>query len=335
VWTLTGLAAAECRALTRTSTLVLTLAILLLALIVLSGLYGFRYTETKSGEEAFNRPLVVKIQDLRSRPAQAVLSAMVAGTCAAAILPLGPCRYDDPHWHRGARRPGVLLRQKVPRPGSGLLLPHRLGCQAAPRAPGAGGGRSGVPAVPRAWQTWRLPGLAPLPLAGFFLCALARGVSNAGIRHALPELVVLGIFGGVALALAATSRSRLAKVMAVVGVTVAAAAVSANARIRPCEYYNELVGGPEKAYLRCADEGIDMGQRSLDLVRYYHERLEPAGEVPYSFYQIRRQELQRRNLFGSVANLHFLRLAGHTVLHQRRVSIDPQRKHFRLAMLYT
>jgi tetratricopeptide (TPR) repeat protein len=64
-------------------------------------------------------------------------------------------------------------------------------------------------------------------------------------------------------------------------------------RMRPWEYHNELFGGPGNGYRYFADEGVDMGQRSLDFARYYHERLEPAGEVPYLFYPMSRFELKR------------------------------------------
>jgi hypothetical protein len=91
-----------------------------------------------------------------------------------------------------------------------------------------------------------------------------------------------------------SSRSRLAHIQVVVAVVIAAA--SALPRIRPWEYFNELVGGPEKAYLSFVDEGVDMGQRRLDFVRYYREHLEPAGEVPYLLYPMAPSEQKRRGV---------------------------------------
>jgi hypothetical protein len=125
--------------------------------------------------------------------------------------------------------------------------------------------------------------------------------------------------------------------MSGVAVLAAIASVFANAGIRPWEYYNELVGGPEKAYLRFADEGIDMGQRSLDLVRHYHERLEPAGEIPYNFYPIRRQELRRRNVHarsltgGPEADLPSPDMSGVFLVRAVSVGRNPQFKAFREA----
>jgi len=125
--------------------------------------------------------------------------------------------------------------------------------------------------------------------------------------------------------------------MSVVALAVAIAAVFGNARIRPWEYYNELVGGPEQAYLRFADEGMDMGQRSLDLVRYYHERLEPTGEIPYSFYPIRPQELRRRNVHARgltgepETNLPSPDISGVFLVRAVAVGRNPQFKAFREA----
>ena len=95
----------------------------------------------------------------------------------------------------------------------------------------------------RSPRSWRLPGLALVFLAALFLLALARGASSGGMRHALPVLVVLGVFGGMVSAFAVSRRSRLARVMVVVAVLIAAA--SAVPRIRPWEYFNEIIGGPE------------------------------------------------------------------------------------------
>jgi tetratricopeptide (TPR) repeat protein len=89
---------------------------------------------------------------------------------------------------------------------------------------------------------------------------------------------------------------RSAKWSGIAAAALAFAALSAIPRIRPWEYFNELAGGSSKAYLSFADEGVDMGQRSADLIRYYREHLEPANEIPYSFYPLSRSEMQRRRV---------------------------------------
>jgi hypothetical protein len=64
-------------ALTRARAFAMTLAVLSIALVVLWGFYGFRYTETTSGEEAFNRPLTLKIEDVQEPLARRTLNTIV------------------------------------------------------------------------------------------------------------------------------------------------------------------------------------------------------------------------------------------------------------------
>jgi hypothetical protein len=143
-------------------------------------------------------------------------------------------------------------------------------------------------------QPAQLPCLALCLVALFFLVTLVRGVSYGGSRHALPVLVVLSVFGGVSVGLATWRPSRLG--IAAVALALIGAMASAFPRIRPWEYFNEFVGGPKAAYLHFADEGVDMGQRCLDLVRYYREHLLPAGEIPYVFYPMSASEQKRREV---------------------------------------
>jgi hypothetical protein len=67
---------------------------------------------------------------------------------------------------------------------------------------------------------------------------------------------------------------------ATVATALAAAAASALPVLRPWEYYNEIIGGTKNGYLYFSDEGIDVGQRGKELATYYHQILEPTGEVP-------------------------------------------------------
>ena len=265
------------------------LVISLGALLVLWGLYGFRYTETHSPTESFNRPLALKIQDVHSSAMRAALDVIssahllprsytwgLADTIRAGLegrrlrgyffgrtfLDRGPFYYFP-----------VVIVSKLP---LGLLALAIAGIA--------------LLATGRTMQSWRFPALALFLAGSLFLIALARGVSYGGIRHALPVVLVLAVFAGIVMAAAAHSQSRLPKLF--IALAVGAAALSSIPQTRPWEYYNELVGGPEGAYLRIADEGLDVGQRSLDFVRYYHQHLEPAGEIPYLFYPISAYELK-------------------------------------------
>jgi hypothetical protein len=273
--------------------LIVTLIIVLGPLAVLWGLYGFRYTETASGEEAFNRPLALKMEDVRSPVARRALH----GLAGAHLLPRSYVWGLADTIRTGMEGRGIpvyflgrtyrdrgpvyyfptVIAAKLP---LGLLLLALSGLV--------------LLLMRRSPRSWRLPGLAIALLAALFLVALARGVSYGGMRHALPVLVVLSVFGGMASALALSRRSRLARVMVAVALVVSAA--SAVPRIRPWEYFNELVGGPDRAYLHFGDEGVDVGQRTLDFVRYYREHLESAGEVPYLLYPMAASEQKRRGV---------------------------------------
>jgi tetratricopeptide (TPR) repeat protein len=65
---------------------------------------------------------------------------------------------------------------------------------------------------------------------------------------------------------------------------------------RPWEYYNELVGGNENAWHHLSDESMDSGQRTKELAAYYHQYLEPKGEIPYVEYSESYAEDDRRGI---------------------------------------
>jgi hypothetical protein len=114
------------------------------------------------------------------------------------------------------------------------------------------------------------------------------------MRHALPEAVLLSLFAGFAVHFALATTSKLPKVL--VALAFVAAAVSALPVLRPYEYYNELVGGTSQAYLWFNDEGIDIGMREKELAAYYHQVLEPAGELPLLQYMVFEQEQKHLKL---------------------------------------
>jgi hypothetical protein len=117
-----------------------------------------------------------------------------------------------------------------------------------------------------------------------FLLVLALGSTYAGIRHALPVVVLLAIPGGLAVQVALSSNSKWLEA-GVVAALVAAAA-SALPVMRPWEYFHEVIGGTRNGYLYFSDEGVDLHQRGKELAAYYHRALEPAGEVPFIGYGI-------------------------------------------------
>ena len=64
--------------------------------------------------------------------------------------------------------------------------------------------------------------------------------------------------------------------------------------MRPWEYFNEIVGGAEKSYLYFDDDGTGLGQRGKDLARYYHEVVEPTGEIPFILFSMSPEERRAR-----------------------------------------
>jgi tetratricopeptide (TPR) repeat protein len=154
--------------------------------------------------------------------------------------------------------------------------------------------------VPQENGARRLPpevniGLAVvLGASALFLLVLALGSTYAGIRHALPAVVLLAIPGGFAVQVAFSANSKLLKVVVVA--SLFAAGISALPVMRPWEYFNEIIGGAKNGYLYFNDEGVDLWQRSKELASYYHQVLEPVGEIPLLAYGTIEPEKKARKL---------------------------------------
>jgi hypothetical protein len=251
------------------------------ALIVLWGFYLFRFTESSTEREVFNRSLADKIGDVQSPAYRFVLTEMASTHVVPRAYVWGFAdtirsglegraftltAFGRSYFKTGPRYffPGVIAL-KLPI-GLATLVLIGLFLFFARRLPSDS--KVGLCIV-----------LGALLL---FLLVLARGSTYGGIRHALPVVVLLSIFGGVAAKMAFVSKSKLLK--AAVATSFAAAAVSALPVLRPWEYYNEIIGGSKNGYLYFSDEGIDVGQRGKELAMYYHQVLEPAGDVPFYAY---------------------------------------------------
>ncbi len=269
-----------------------------LSFATLWGLYGFRYRESREEGDSFNRPLEEKISDVASPVLRGALRAAAQGR----LLPrsylwgladvtraglegrgflfyaFGSSHDGTPWWF-----PPAVVAVKLP---LGFLALAVLGVVVAARR--------------------RPPGIAAAlavtgTLAALFLVALVRSNSGyAGVRHALPLFPFLALLGGAALGAATSSRVR-----AVAIVLLLAGLAEGSRPGRPWEFYNVLAGGPEGAYRFFNDEGVDLGQRSRELVRLYHERFEATGEVPYIEYRLspslaRRERIRSRSFRNSV-----------------------------------
>jgi tetratricopeptide (TPR) repeat protein len=263
------------------------------AMVVLWASYLFRYSESPSGLESFNRPLVEKINDVASPRYHAVLTVMAATYAVpraylwgfADTIHAGMEGREDPQLffgrlynYRGPRYffP-AMIAIKVP---IGLLAVLILGLF--------------LFLTGRIPTHWILPCGVVLAVAGLFLLVLSMGATYAGIRHALPVVVLLSVLAGVAFEMALTSRSRQLKIL--VTLAFVAALVSALPQMRPWEYFNEFVGGSANAYKYFRDEGVDLGQRSKEFAAYYKREVKLNGPRPVCLYWIWDEEKVARGI---------------------------------------
>lgn len=260
----------------------LVAAIVLGGVVILWAFYGFRYAETPGvSEETFNRPLSAKAADIRSpafRNAVIISNELhifpraytwgMADTIRAGIegraievLALGQLYFAKGPWYVFP----VILAAKLP---IGLLLLSFMGI--------------GLLALRRLPAEFVPPVLAYAGFALLVLVFLIRGSSYAGIRHAMPLIPFLALFGGIAI-FYAVSRSKPWYRILTAGLTLFAI-VSAVPQMRPWEYFNEVAGGAENGSRYFKDEGVDLSQRIGEAATFYHTELEPKGELPLLIY---------------------------------------------------
>jgi Tetratricopeptide repeat len=263
------------------------------AMFVLWASYLFRYSESPSGVESFNRPLVEKINDVASPRYRAVLATMAAtrvvpraylwgfaDTVRAGIEGRESLQlfFGRVYHSRGPRYffP-AMIAVKVP---IGLIALMLLGLF--------------LFITRRIPPGWTFPCGVGLAIAVFFLLVLSTGSTYAGIRHALPVVVLLAVFAGVGFEMAVSSRVWQLKVL--VELAFVAAAVSALPLMRPWEYFNEFGGGTSNAYKSFSDEGVNLGQRSKELAEYYKRELKPKDLRPVCLYWVWDEEKAARGI---------------------------------------
>ncbi|HJQ37644.1 MAG TPA: hypothetical protein VKB93_10945 [Thermoanaerobaculia bacterium] len=262
-------------------------AMLLGAILVLWSLYGFRYYETSPRVETFNKPIAEKISDLRTPAARTLIDVMNdakllpraylwgladivrAGVESRAIpfASFGRTYIGDTPWHYFP----AALAVKVP---LGLLALTLAGFALAFASR----------------QRWELAAVALLGIA--FLAALMISNSGyAGVRHALPLFPVFAVFAGVTIAYAWQTSTRV-----IVIALIAAACIAALPVARPWEFFNAIAGGTKRAHLAFSDEGLDLGQRTLELERFYRAHVVPSKLPAYDEYGVLDRERERRKL---------------------------------------
>jgi len=274
--------------------------VLLGSIVILWAFYLFRFTESPTNAEVFNRPLADKIADLHSPVYRFVLTRFAsahllprayiwgfADTIRAGIegrvetrLFYGRIYYGKvpPYFFPG------ILAAKLP---LGLIALIFLGLF--------------LFATRRLPPLFHLPVLVILGVSTGFLFVLMSGASYGGMRHALPLALLLYILAGMSIYAAFISSSRSLQVA--VGTAVAAAVVSAVPIMRPYEYFNEIIG-TRNASRYFNDEGVDAEQRGKELFKYYFEHVRPSGEVPYLYYNVPLKELKARGMDYVGGDLH-------------------------------
>lgn len=269
-----------------------TVAMSAVSVTILWALYGFRYAESQQGGDLFNRPLLTKIADLHTASARQMLTLLehfhllprsflwgLADTIRdgieghSIIIHAFGRIYDSTPWYMF---PGLLM-VKIP-----------LGLIAL--------GAAGI----ILFLSMRSTSRSRYPLLAIGVFALLQLIElmgssayYAGVRHSFATLIIVAIFSGVAFEY---SRHGSGFSKAFVVVAFVAAAASALPVTRPWEYHNELAGSTADAYRYFSNEGVDLGQRSQELINYYDTQLRPKGEVPYLLYDMSEEELERHKM---------------------------------------
>jgi hypothetical protein len=260
-----------------------------LAVATLWAHYDFRFHAGPDGRDDFNRPMADKIADLRVdhwREAIAFADAHrlaprawlwgLADTVRAGVegrgqnlnLLWGTMHEGSAPWstfpsYIAAKLPLALLAMALL---GGVALALR---------------RDG--GMPDDAARRRAAGLALGVLALGHLLALAQSQGTyAGVRHALPVVVVLGVL---AAAVFAVSAGRMRRAIAVAGFACLAAALAMTIREpRLWEYHNELARGSADAWRLFGNEGLDLGQRAFELADFNARVMAPSGLPVYSGY---------------------------------------------------
>ena len=253
------------------------------AMTLLWASYLFRYSETPNGQESFNRPLADKINDVASPAYHAVLTMMAATHVVPRAYLWGFA--DTVHaGMEGRDRPQLFLGTAYSFKAPKYFFPVTIGVKLPIGLLALVLLGMALFITRRIPADWLFPCGVVLAVAASFLLVLSSGATYGGIRHALPVVVLLSVFAGISIEMAFASRALPLKIL--VAIALVAAAASALPQMRPWEYFNEFAGGPASAYKYFTDEGLDLSQRSKELVDFYRRELKPNGIRPVCLYWI-------------------------------------------------
>jgi hypothetical protein len=181
------------------------------AMVILWASYFFHYSESPRRLESFNRPLSEKINDVVSPRYHTVLDVMAAAHVVpraylwgfADTVRAGLEGREYPQLFLGRvyhlKAPSyffpAIMAVKLP---IGLLALLLLGLF--------------LFFTRRIPSEWNLPGGMVLAVAALFLLVLSTGATYAGIRHALPVVVLLSVYAGISFAVALSTKTPLFKI---------------------------------------------------------------------------------------------------------------------------
>jgi hypothetical protein len=255
----------------------------LLAIALLWVQYDGRFAPRSDGSDGFNRPLAGKLEDLRSEPMRAAIGFAdrhrllpraylwgLADTVRVGIdgrgdpgtLLWGRFEAGPPPWHAWPS----LIASKLPLPLLAMALLGALVVRPSRLSPTA---------------RWTLAALLAMG-TGHALALAGSGSIYAGVRHALPLVVLLAVLGGALVHRASEAPRRAWRLAAVLPLCVAAAMTASEPRL--WEYHNELAGGTAGAYRNFDNEGLDLGQRHHEIVAFGEREIAPTGLPMYRTY---------------------------------------------------
>ena len=264
----------------------------LIAMTVLWSLYGFRFHESRDRDaqghyvETFNRTLDAKIGDLHSPLLRSVLTMAnhahvapraylwgLADTLRAGVegrptlvRAFGRDYIDKAPWWIAMED----LVVKVPLPflalaigGLALLLARRLP------------------------QTTARPLALFAAMFVFFMVFISvNGVFYAGLRHWLFAIPLLAVPAAACVVYCLEAEQLSRRLIPVAALMLIAIPVLPQRRI--WEYHNLLAGGSYNAWRYFANESVDLGQRSDEIIAFNKAHIAPA-EPMYSYWTLRQQ----------------------------------------------